>query len=233
MRWTTIFGGLLIFLILVSACDPETLFRNAPTVQLINVTPGQVNPFDTVYAEVNAVNPEEGALSYQWSISPEAGTFLDPADQRTTRWTAPTSGGVYTFKIVVSNDYKSAERSASVTVIEPTIPLVKISSPEDGDYFVQGQEIRIEVEARHSNGINKIRLFVRDSLLIEESGNPSNNYLFTFRPDSSYLGQVEIKLEAIANFTAVSGTDSIYIFIEGILPKTPLKDNKQVRSPDL
>lgn len=222
MRRATIYGRLFIFLLLAIACDPETLFRNAPTVQLISVTPGQVNPFDTVYAEVNAVNPEEGTLSYQWSVSPEAGVFIDPSDQRTTRWTAPTSGGVYTFKIMVSNDYKSAERSASVTVIEPTIPIVEISSPEDGDYFVQGQEIPIEVEARHSNGINKVRLFVRDNLLIEKSGNPSNNYLFTFTPDSSYLGEAVIKLEAIANFTAASGIDSISIFVEGILPKLSL-----------
>ena len=210
----------LIFILAVS-CDPETLFRNAPNVEVISVSPSQVNPFDTVYAEVNAINPEEGTLSYQWSVSPEAGLFIDQTDRRTTRWIAPTSGGVYTFKIVVSNDYKSAERTASVTVIEPTIPIVKILAPENGGYFVQGQEISINVEARHSNGINKLRLYINEIFTQELGGQSSVNYSFSFVPDTAYLGETELEVEALANFTGTIGTDSISVNIEGILPKIP------------
>jgi len=212
-------------MIIVLSCDPETLFRNAPNIDVVSVTPSQVNPFDTVRAEVQAINPEEGTLSYQWSVSPEAGFFIDPADRSTTRWIAPNTGGDYTFKITVSNSYKSADRTSIVRVVEPTIPIVKILSPQAGDYFVQGAEISIEIDARHNNGINTVRLYVDNSFIREQSGQSSNNYLFTFTPDTSFLGETELKIEATANFTAAMGSDSILINIEGILPKRVMMKN--------
>jgi hypothetical protein len=180
-----------------------------------------VNPFDTVYAEVQALNPEEGALSYQWTVSPNAGTFIDPTDQPSTRWIAPTTGGNYTFKITVSNAYKSADLTRMVQVVEPTIPIVRIIAPELGDFFVQGQEINIEVDARHNNGINKVILYVNEIFFRELGGQSGNTYLFSFIPDTSYLGETELKAEGIANFTAVAGIDSLKVYIEGILPKKP------------
>lgn len=221
----------LIYLILlvglffsILSCDPESLFRNSPNIQLINVTPNQVNPFDTVYAEVQAINPEEGTLSFQWSVSPEAGFFIDPTDRPASRWIAPTTGGDYSFKITVSNSFKSADRTSIVRVVEPTIPIVKITSPQSNEYFVHGQEIPIEVNARHNNGINTVKLYINSVFIREQSGNPANSYLFTLVPDTSYLGETEIKIEGIANFIAAMGADSIIVNIEGILPKRLLKN---------
>jgi hypothetical protein len=210
----------IIFLIFLS-CDAEKLFRNAPVILEIKVDPDTVNPFDTVYTKVQARNPEEGALSYHWSVSPNQGVFLDPIDGAATRWIAPTIGGDYTFKVEVSNSYKSSDRSESVKVIEPTKPVVQILVPKHGDYFVQKNEMEIKAEAFHNNGINKIRLFVNELLKTEKSGTSANQYTIYFTPDSTLLGQTEIKIEATANFVLITGADSITINIEGILSRKP------------
>ncbi len=149
---------LLLFLVLAS-CDPENLFRNAPVIEQMSVLPDRVNPFDTVYASVHATNPEEGILSYQWSVSPERGFFLDGSGGASTRWIAPTMGGDYNFKVTVSNDYKSTEKTAAVRVVEAGNPLVRILAPADDDYFVQGSFIEIRAEAFHNNGINRVQLY--------------------------------------------------------------------------
>ncbi len=208
---------LVIFFALIS-CDPEELFRNAPVIEEININPDRVNPFDTVYAEVQATNPEEGALSYRWSVSPNKGPFVDPIDRATTRWIAPTIGGDYHFKVEVLNAYKSAEGTKSVKVIEAGEPLVKLLAPKDGDYFVQRSEMEIKAEAFHNNGINRIQLYVNDLLIMEKSGSSTNKYDFDFTPDTTLLGKTEIKIEAIANFVLTVGADSIMVNIVGILP---------------
>lgn len=211
----------IIFLIFLS-CDAEKIFRNAPVILEITVDPDRVNPFDTVYTMVQARNPEESALSYRWSVSPpNQGVFLDPVDGAANRWIAPTIGGDYTFKVEVSNSYKSTDRSGSVKVIEPTKPVVQILIPKHGDYFVQKNEMEIKAEAFHNNGINKIRLYVNDLLETEISGTSTTQYTLYFTPDSTLLGQTEIKIEAIANFVLTSGVDSIIVNIEGIISGKP------------
>jgi hypothetical protein len=211
----------VIFLLffLLASCNPEKIFRNAPVIEQLSVQPEQVNPFDTVYASVTATNTEEGILSYKWSVSPEQGFFLDGTGGASTRWIAPTVGGDYTFKILVSNDYKSTERTAPVRVVEAGNPLVRILAPANDDYFVQRSSIDIQAEAFHNNGINRIQLFVKDLFISEQSGSSANSYQFSFAPDSSYLGKVEIKIAAIANFVFTVGADSVVVNIEGIVPR--------------
>ena len=214
--------GTFTFLLILAAmflfCDAEKLFRKSPVIEEMTIQPEQVNPFDTVYAEVKATNPEEGILSYEWSVSPDQGILLDAIDNPAVRWVAPTAGGDYTFKVKVSNSYKSTERDESVKVIEAGLPIVRILSPDDGDYFIQLNEITIQAEAFHNNGINKVSLYVNDQLLTEKSGTSSNEYNFQFTPDTTYLGKTEIKISALANFSLTQGADSISVYIEGILP---------------
>jgi hypothetical protein len=209
---------LLILAAVFLFCDAEKLFRESPVIEEMTIHPKQVNPFDTVYAEVSATNPEEGILSYEWSVSPDRGVFLDAIDDPAVRWVAPTAGGDYTFKVKVSNSYKSTERDESVKVIEAGLPIVRILSPEEGDYLIQLNEINIRAEAFHNNGINKVSLYIDDQLIGEKSGTSGNQYNFQFTPDTTYLGKTEIKITALANFSLTVGADSVSVFIEGILP---------------
>ena len=200
------------------ACDPEKLFRKTPVIDNMIVDPKQVNPYDTVYAEVVATNPEEGALSYQWSVLPDKGTFIDPIDGVKTRWVAPRVGDDYIFNVKVSNSYKSANKTESVKVIVTDDPIVQIIHPNSGDYYVQLNQVEIKATASHSNGISKVLLYVNDVYKSENGGTASNQYNFTFTPDTSLLGETEIKIEAVARLVSTIGADSLLVNIEGILP---------------
>ena len=213
------FFFILLFIFLLIACNPDEIFRKSPVIHEINIEPSDtVFSLDTVYIEVVASNPEEGILSYQWSVSPSnANNFLDPLSNRSVRWIAPSVGQEYTFRVVVSNAYKSTQATESVRVVERVAPIVEILEPEAGDYFVQYGPINIEVRAIHNNGINRIQLFVDDSLFSERSGSSSDLNQFVFIPDSSFLGEVELKIHATANSVLTLGKDFILVNIEPIL----------------
>jgi hypothetical protein len=212
---------LFFLLFLLIACNPDEIFRKSPIIHEIKIEPSDtVFPLDTVYVEVNASNPEKGILSYHWSVDPaSAGSnFLDPLSNRSIRWIAPSVGQDYFFRVVVSNAYKSTEARESVKVVERVAPIVEILEPPANDYFVQYSPVNIKAYAFHNNGINRIQLFINDSIFSERSG--SSTYLneFVFIPDSSIWGEVEIKIQARANNVPTLGKDSILVNIEPILP---------------
>ncbi len=215
---------LIILLFITFSCDEAKKILNPhqpPVIDEVIILPTSriVNPADTVYLEVQATNPEEGALTYQWSVSPaERGTFLESTDKATTRWKAPVQGDTYVFTILVSNTFKSTSQDRSVVVVDLKKPIVNISSPKAGEYFVQLSEIQIVASAIHANGIDKVELFVNDQQQAEQAGHPSDEYQFTFTPDTTLVGQTEIKIEATAKQVQKIGRDSIRVFIEGILP---------------
>lgn len=215
---------LLVFLFTVFSCDEAKKILNPhqpPVIDNIIIIPPsrKVNPSDTVYFEVQATNPEEGALTYQWSVSPEGkGTFIEGTDKPITRWKAPVQGDTYVFTILVSNAYKSTSQDRSVVVVDLKKPIVNISSPKAGEYFVQLSEIQIVASAIHGNGIEKVELFVNDRKQAEQAGHLADEYQFTFTPDTTLVGQTEIKIEATAKQVQKIGRDSIRVFIEGILP---------------
>ncbi len=212
----------MITVIFFFHCDPEKLlnFRKAPVINGFEAVPGEVFPFDTVYAGVSATNPEDGALKYEWSVSPEGGTFLEYQSDK-IRWVAPVNGGFYSLKVKVSNEYKDTERSGSVTVLDRVIPVVRISAPVDGDYSLQYAPLKISAEAFHSNGIEYVSLYVNGHLEASRNGNTSNTYSFTFTPDSSFLGPTGISIEAVAKYVSITGKDSVTVNIEGVVLGKP------------
>ena len=63
---------LMLTLMILLSCDPKELFKpkNAPQAGSIhsNAINFIVNPADTVKFWIDATNPEEGQLSYEWTI---------------------------------------------------------------------------------------------------------------------------------------------------------------------
>ncbi len=208
---------LFLLALFLLSCDAEKLFKKAPVIDSVEL-PERVNQQDTVYARVTATNPEKDALSYHWFVNPDGGVFIDPADGAETRWIARTGGGDYTFTIKVSNSYKSTEKSKIVKVIETGLPSVKIQKPQANAYWIQMHTYSIEVQALHGNGISKVMLYVNDEFQKENSISQNNIYQFTFAPDTSLLGPVKIKAEAIANTTSARAADSVMVTVEGIIP---------------
>lgn len=207
--------------ILLISCDAEKLFKKAPVIEELIITPEKaiVHPGDTVFAEVKATNPEEGELTYHWTISPEGeGFILDPVDRAAIRWLAANTAGDYTFKIKVSNSYKSAEQSKIVKVRETSVPVVRIVKPKAGDYLVATIETEVEVRASHNNGIAQVHFYVNDVFQESVTGSSENSYFFGFTPDSGMVGKAELKAVAKAISVATPGADSIEVNVEGILP---------------
>ncbi len=209
----------ILCLTTILSCDAEKLFKKAPVIDDVILSKTQANPFDTIRAEVKATNPEDGALSYQWSVSPNSGPIIDPVDSRVIRWIAPTTGGQYTFHVEVSNDYKSADKQKSLRVNDITVPIVRILSPAAGDYWIQTVPVKIECEAYHSNGIKKVEFYINGHMKAEKSGSASDNYAFNFTPDTATVGGTWVRIEAVAaNALQTRGADSVRVQVEGIIP---------------
>ncbi len=190
-----------------------------PVINSVDASPNNVNPGDTVTAIVEATNPEEGLLTYSWS-APDGGLFIQPANHDTAFWIAPFTGKTYTLKVTIRNEQKSNSGSDEVTVVSSVKPLVNVSSPTNGSYFVQNEDINIILTAYHDNSLAFVRLFVNDIQQGEESYNASNNYTFSFKTDSSMIGDVPIKVVAGAfDQPGNTGFDLVVISVEAILPK--------------
>jgi hypothetical protein len=208
------------------ACDPEELFKTkqAPDVGNIQTDAENftVDPGDTVNFWIEASNPEEGELNYEWSVKDRdgnhIGVFIGSSKTKSVKWKAPISGGRYDVQVKVSNNDKSTTKTETLTVLSLVAPLVNILSPEPDDYLVQYQNITIQSEIIHPLGIYQAILVVNDTLNIEViSGNNSESYNFTWKVTLG-AGSAELKIIAEANRTGAIGADSINVNIEGVVP---------------
>jgi hypothetical protein len=208
------------------ACNPEELFntKKAPEAGSIQTDASNftVNPTDTVKFWINATNPEEGQLSYEWAIKDDggdnAGDFIGSNKTDTLIWKAPIVGGIYEVKVTISNNDESITRTEQIRVVTLVAPLVTILSPNDGAYIVQYQNTKVKAEVIHPLGIYQTELIVNDTLHVAiSSGNGDDIYEFNWQANVP-SGKAEVKIMAEANVTGAVGADSVVINIEGIIP---------------
>jgi hypothetical protein len=200
----------------VLACDPE-LFKvaQAPEVSTIrsSINGFTINQGDTVIFWIEASNPEEGELSYEWSAT--GGRFIGSTQQSSVAWVAVV-GGNYVLKVEVSNDEKSVTKEENIIVPSINPLFVKITKPNNNEFLVQYRMTEILAEASHENGISQINFFVNDNLIDIQQGQASSQYNFDWDTVAP-IGEAEIKIEATA-ITGAKGGDSILVKIEGLLP---------------
>ena len=207
------------FFVLVISCDVENLLKTSDPPQVSDIfsnAPGFiVQPTQTSKFWVTASNPEEGVLTYEWSAN--GGEYIGSRQNDTLTWKAPVTGGLYTITVKVSNSEKDITRSREITVPSLNAPQVNIISPKSGEFFVQESNVLINATAISENGISRTDLFVNDSLVSSLSGSSSNNYQFSWivREDA---GPAEIKVSAVAKQTGLTGSDSVLVNVEGIIP---------------
>lgn len=105
-----------------------------------------------------------------------------------------------------------------VVVLSTRKPVVSIDTPQNGMHFIQFTTIPVKASAYHENGISKVWFLVNET--VKDSSDYSNTdiYNFSFSPDSTILGETELKVMAEAATVSVKGETSVVIFIEGILP---------------
>ena len=151
----------IIGCIWIASCDPK-LFESeeeapAPVVGEIisSLSNSIIIVGDSASFWVNASNPGEGSLVYDWNIS--AGNFLSAPDQDTVKWRAPFSGGIATIEVNVSNDEKTTTKNRQIEVVSLDIPVVNILYPREDSSLVQYETIKLETEAFHDNGIRLLK----------------------------------------------------------------------------
>ena len=209
-----------ICVIFTFSCDVEELLKDSkpPEVSKIytDATGFIVNPLDTARFWVEATNPVEGNLIYQWSGS--GGEFIGSIRTAEVLWRAPLKGDTYTISVDVSNTDETTSRSEQIRVPSVNAPLVSITEPKPDSYLVQNTEVQIGATATHENGILLIRFYANDSLLVIREGSSSETYVYLWRVDLP-AGNGELKVEAVANnITETVGGDSISVHIEGVIP---------------
>ncbi|MCK4755238.1 MAG: hypothetical protein KAS58_08390, partial [Calditrichia bacterium] len=210
----------VIFMVFL-ACDAK-LFETeddppAPEVSEIftSLSNSRILAGDSTEFWVEASNPGEGSLHYDWNKS--AGEFLSSPDQDTIKWRAPFQGGSETIEVRVSNNDKTVIKNKPIEVVSLNIPVVNIIYPKENAYLVQYETIEMEAEAFHDNGISHVEFFVNDSSLGILDGNTSNTYTLSWLNEAP-AGSAEIKVTAVARSAATEGSDRITVNIEGVIP---------------
>jgi hypothetical protein len=203
-------------LALMLACSAD-IFKPSkePVIKSLSLDLYETDPGETVTATVSASDSKGQELRYEWSVS--AGQLLPPLDGTKVKWKVPAVGGVYQITVKVSNDAKSASRSASATVRSPAGPEVKILSPTDGSHRVQHSTLAVSARARHDNGIARVDLFLNRTRKATLNGHAGDVYDFTCGLDEP-AGRASVRVEAVANVTGRAASDSVNIFIDGVVP---------------
>jgi hypothetical protein len=209
----------LALLLFISCDGVEDLLDpyEAPLILNIVKSDDQVTPGDTVTITVEAENPEEGVLYYDWS-APDGGRFVLPADQPVVQWVAPFQGGIKKIYCTVSNEEKSTETHVQIEVLNTQKPIVVIDAPQNGSRYVQYSEIEVDAQAYHENGIYRVWFLINGSVVDSTGYAGSDQYTFSFVADSARWGELELTVRAEAAAVSVKGETSVVIFVDGILP---------------
>jgi hypothetical protein len=202
-----------------SACGLDELMKTIEPPQVSNIfTTAEsfmVNPGDTALFWVDATDPQDETLNYKWTLS--AGIIIGSAQRDTLHWKAPLSGNIYPIKVEVSNSEESVTRSENIIVITSDLPYVKIVEPAKDEYLVQYQPVIISTKAFSNYGINTVYLWINDNLMLSQPGDVSVQF-YKFDWDGvAPAGVIEIKVTAVSQITAMTGSDSIRVPLEGIV----------------
>jgi hypothetical protein len=204
---------------LLTSCDVEKLLKTTEEPEVSDIFSDAsgfiVQPMQTTRFWVIATNPEEGVLTYQWSVS--GGEISGSRQNDTLTWRAPVTGGQYSVKVDVSNSDKSVTRNREISVPSLNAPQVDITSPKTNEYLVQESTVIVNATAFSENGIFKTDFYVNDSLVSSKSGISGNNYEFSWIVREK-AGPSELKISATARQTGLIGRDSIVVNVEGIIP---------------
>ena len=203
------------------ACDAK-LFETeeeppAPEVSKIftSLSIREIFAGDSAKFWIEASNPGEGSLSYNWNKS--GGEFLSAPNQDSIMWRAPFEGGEQTIEVNVSNNDKTVTKSIPIEVISLDIPVVHIVYPKEDAYLVQYETIELKAEAFHDNGISYVEFFINDSSLGILDGKSSNIYTKSWL-NRALAGRSEIKVTAVARSAVTEGFDKVGVNIEGVIP---------------
>jgi hypothetical protein len=221
MRHTVLFFLIMLILASGSGCNLEDLVNDAvgpdpPNVGNIvsDAADFKVYPLDTARFWINASDPQGEQLQYQWRIN--AGEIIGPGGRDSLIWRAPIAGGNYILSVEVSNSAEKVTRSETIKVVSVSEPKVGILQPEHNAFLVQHTSLTVKASALHENGIQAVEFWLDDTRIPISPVQTQDTYAFEWQIDTA-PGQHELKVRAIAQLTGTAGSDSIMVFVEGMI----------------
>ena len=185
--------------------------NQAPVIDRITALRTSLSPSDTTTIKVEAHDPEGGALAYSWSA---AGGTLSATSGSSVRWTAPALAGNHTISVKV-RDEGDAETEGAVTlsVIALERPTVEITQPVEGAFIPGLDEVLIQAQASHPNGIARVEFYAKEVFLGQDNSPP---YQLPWRVEG-LSGPATIIAKAFRpQASAEPGVDSVRVSIEGV-----------------
>lgn len=211
------------FVILTAAfisfhCSSDILkVAQAPVIGSMDASAYEVDPGDTVTVSVTVQEANGDVLHYEWHAS--RGELIQPVNQSTVRWVAQSDGGTVRITVWVSNEDRSSNQSIELNVRSYIDPFVVIDTPQPESYFVLNDEVEIEARASHNNGIEWVNLYVDDAYVMQLSRKPGLDDTYTGHYQFlEKTGEVELRVSARARTTGTTGSDSLNVHVEGIIP---------------
>jgi hypothetical protein len=207
------------FILLLACSAASDLFSptQEPEITSLELDKYETDQNETVTATVSATDSKGQTLRFEWAVS--GGQLLQPLDRSQIRWKMPAVGGLYRITVTVSNNEKSASRSASATVRSPEKPDVKILSPSEGSHWIQHTALAVSATANHVNGIARVNLFLNGSYKATLNGRKDGQYDFTCVLEEP-AGPAKVRIDAVS-VTELTGSDSVAVVIDGmVLGKT-------------
>ncbi|MCG3118187.1 MAG: hypothetical protein ALAOOOJD_00350 [bacterium] len=210
------FGRILVGLVglcSLNGCEElGTLIKpnKPPAIDRIFALRNQLSPTDTTTVIVEAHDPEDGALSFEWKaeqgvLSSTAGPYV--------RWTAPSTAGNFKISVEVRDDKRGeTQGQITLTVLASEKPTVKIIEPFDGAFIPGFDVFEIKASANHPNGIQRVEFQVGAQYLGSVDTPP---YKQTWQVDG-LSGPATIIVRAFrARIPGDPGVDSVRVNVEG------------------
>ena len=216
-RLLSLFAILVIAFISLHCSSDILKITKAPVIGTLEASAYEVDPGDTVTVSVSVQEANGEVLYYDWNAS--RGQLLLPSDQASVRWVAPSEGGRVTITVWVSNEEKSANQSTDITVRSYTRPFVSMEYPDPNAFIVLNDNMEIEARASHNNGIDWVYFYVNDvyTIPLNRKSGTEDTYIGNYQ-FQGVTGELELKVSARALTTGTTGSDSLTVHVEGIIP---------------
>lgn len=204
----------VLFLVFANSCNVvEKLANRDPLIKKITADPDTVAVNGTVFLSVEATDPDNDEMTFNWSSS---SGYFPSSNGATVQWVAPNREGIFTLEVTVSDVNKGeVKETIKVAVVSKSMPIVKITEPNDGAFFPGHGILQINADVRPLSFIDRVELFIDEVLNVTKRHAPYN-----FDVDlTDRSGPMRIKVVATRiGSDSIKGFDEIEVNIEAVVP---------------
>jgi hypothetical protein len=194
-----------------------------PDILDLKANPSSMIVGDSSVITVSARDVNGEKLSYFWWTSPaNSGEWLTNITGDSVKWKAPLSIGVlqsknYYVYVRVQNEHnKIATDSTRIIVNASNVPVVTITSPQNGDYIpLSAGIVNISAESSFSD-IKSMKCYINDIFI--DSTKDSKYYTKNWNITSETAGSKQILIIA-TRVSGYTGSATVTISIEGTIGK--------------